>query len=265
MKKIILATRTKGGEKDFKECVKKLDIRFERDNFIKNYYIISDWETKKNFEEIKDSVYKIYDKNPIRPTAFNDVLKQLNENKDEKGEFHLLTYSKEVDLREENIKRMIEEIEKEEDRLIVVGYRLKDNVLNNEERLSYEDTIAYKVPWNTCALWNKKFVYGDRVKKLRFDEICDKNDLGTLEVTVYDHQITTNYEGMEDGLVIAEFITKNKRLRYKLIGDEPLDWQIDGENRRFKQKVKMARKSIVLTTFMNIKGYSIDKLMKAEL
>lgn len=266
MRKVILVTRT--DKKDFDKCQVILKERFRESNLIKKIYIICDDKNKKGFRIgiIECEVIFDNDKKPTRPTSFNLVIEELNKDKNKKNKYHLLTYSKEVDLRKENIEKMIKEIENDKDHLIVVGYRLRDNVLSPEEQSSYKDTIAYKVPWNTCALWNKKFVYGNETEKLRFDKICDKNNLGNLEVTVYDHQVITKYEGMEDGLAIAELITRNEGLKYELIGDNYLSWWIDiDENRKFKQKVKMARKSIVLATFMNIKGYSINKLMEAEL
>lgn len=126
---------------------------------------------------------------------------------------------------------------------------------------------TFKVPWNTCALWNQKFVYGIGTKRLRFDRICEKNrnQLGKLMVKVNDKLCPTNYEGMEDGLAIAELVTKNSGLKYRLI-KKALFWNIEGgEKRVIKQKKKMARKNIVLSTFIQIKGYSIDKLVKAAI
>jgi len=268
MEKVILATRTKTKNvEELNAFVEKLEKEFGRYDVIEKIYVICN----QNEEKIKikkgncEVIYEDNNKDPIRPTAFNVVLKKMKDDR-KNGKYHLLTYSKEVDLREENIVEMINEIEKDKNNLIVVGYRLRDNVLSPEEQLLCDDTIAYKVPWNTCALWNKKFVYGEGSKRLKFDEICDKNNLGKLEVKVHDYQVITDYEGMEDGLAIAEIVTKNKGLRYKLIGDNYLSWWIDfDEKRRFKQKVKMARKSIVLTTLMNIKGYSIDRLIEAGL
>ena len=70
---------------------------------------------------------------------------------------------------------------------------------------------------------------------------------------------------MEDGLAIAELVTKNNLLKYKLIKKE-LFWNIEGDEKRITDhKVKMARKNIVLSKFMNIKGYSIDKLIRAAI
>jgi hypothetical protein len=259
MNKIILATRT---DKDsFEECKKKLKEKFGDIKLIEKIYIVCDKE-KETFILGGVNGEVIYDKKPTRPTVFNKILDKLIGTKR-----HLLTYSKEVDLRKENIENMIKEVENNKN-LIVTGYRLRDNVLNNEEQSMYEKGIAYQVPWNTCALWNKRFVYGKGNEKLHFDEICenDKNHFGELRVKVNGVQMITNYEGMEDGLAIAELVSKNKDLKYKLLGDNELHWEIDNnEERRLKQKIKMARKSIVLTSFINERGYSIDKLGGASL
>ncbi len=278
--KIAIATRTYND--GYEECVKKLKELFKINSISKDYiiskgYIICDLDDKKLEEENKkeDSKIKvIFDKKPTRATAFNLVIKKLNDelDKDEnKGnKYHLLTFSKEVELREENIERMIEEIEKKKE-LIVVGYRLMDNVLSEEECGQFANGnkndnygIAYQVPWNTCALWNKEFVYGENERRLIFDEICEKNQLGHLYVKVNDALIETEFEGMEDGLAIAALVSNNENLKFKLI-DERLPWRIEGDYKRImKHKIKMARKNIVLSAFMNIKGYSIDKLREAN-
>ncbi len=98
-----------------------------------------------------------------------------------------------------------------------------------------------------------------------FDEICENNQLGNLYVQIYDALVETKFKGMEDGLAIARLVYNNKDLKYKLI-DKELLWNIDKDYKRiFKHKVKLARKNIVLSTLINIKGYSIDKLMEAKI
>lgn len=70
----------------------------------------------------------------------------------------------------------------------------------------------------------------------------------------------TGYKGMEDGLAIAKLVTNNPGLKYKLIPKE-IYWNIMGDKKKAEEhKIKMARKNIVLSTFINIKGYSINKL-----
>ena len=271
---IVIATSTYG--EGYDECVKKLEGLLKT-NSISKGYIICDLDNKKLEEEGKkeDSKIKvIFDKKPIRATAFNLVIDELNKDENKGNKYHLLTFSKEVELREENIERMIKEIEKKEElkeELIVVGYRLIDNVLSEEECGQFANGnknnnygIAYQIPWNTCALWNKEFVYGENERRLIFDEICEKNQLGYLDVRVNGVLVKTEFEGMEDGLAIAALVSNNKDLKFKLI-DKRLPWRIiENCERRMKHKIKMARKNIVLSTFMSVKGYSIDKLMEAK-
>ena len=261
MTKIVLATRTtKDG---YNDCIKGLE-RFKDNSNIEKIYIICNLR-KRIFKIGNINHQLLFDENPIRQTSFNRVIEKLNKNKSK--QYHLLTFSKEVGLRNEDIEKMINTLR---NNLIVVGYRLKDNILSGEELRLYTNGensnnvgIAYQVPWNTCALWNRRFVYGVGKEELKFDEICEKehNQLGKLIVKVDKDYECTNYVGMEDGLAIAELVTKNKDLKYKLI-KKPLSWSIN-ENNKKDHKIKMARKNIVLSTFINIKGYSIDKLREA--
>ncbi|MBU3924818.1 hypothetical protein KJ575_00220 [Patescibacteria group bacterium] len=263
--KIILATRT--DKNSYEKCLKDIEHRFVNNQSIEKIFIICD----QNIPDTESGKIKtIFDLNPTRQTAFNLVIEKLRE--DQNNKFHLLTFSKEVGLQNKYIDKMIKIID-DSDNLIVVGYRLKDNILNDSEVKLYSNGdlqngnvgIAYQVPWNTCALWNKKFVYGKDKKKLIFDEICEEknNQLGHLYVKVNDALIETEFEGMEDGIAIAALISNNENLKFKLI-DERLCWKIVGDcKRETNHKIKMARKNIVLSTFMNIKGYSIDKLREA--
>ncbi len=272
--KIVLATRT--DKNSFALCKKIIEERFSKCKTIQKIYFICDSDN--NISNIGNIACKVLlHQYPTGPTAFNSVIYELNKEKkeDKSNFFHLLTYSKEVKLQYAEIDNMIKALENDKDKLIVVGYKLRDNVLSDRELRLYsngscqnnDEGIAYKVPWNTCALWNKKFVYGVGTKKLRFDEICEKNknQLGELKIKVNNDLLLTDYEGMEDGLAIAELVTNNNGLKYKLIENE-LSWFIEGDGEDvIKQKKKMARKNIVLSTFMNIKGYSIEKLMRAAI
>jgi len=149
----------------------------------------------------------------------------------------------------------------------VVGFRLGDNILNKKEIEFYRNGfgVAYQVPWNSCALWNKKFVYGKGQDQLRFDEICDENQFGKAMVKLGDNYEATNYEGMEDGLAIAELATKNPELKFKLLEEELYCNVLGDEEVIKKHKIKMARKNLVLSFFINIKGYSSESLRKAKL
>jgi hypothetical protein len=259
--KIILATRTKSNSYD--DCIEGIKARFNKDfGKISSICIVCD-SNKKNFDIEGIPVEVVFNKDPIKACAFNSVIDKLNKECSE--HHHLLTFSKEVDLKAENIEKMISEIK---ENIIVAGYRLKDNILGETEANIYangdltgEDIgIAYKVPWNTCALWNKKFVYGTGKQRLWFDEICESenNQFGVLLIKGF--QDKTEYEGMEDGLAIAKLVYDDSDLKCKLIKN-PLPWTISGDDsRKMKHRLKMARKNIVLSTFINIKGYSVEKL-----
>lgn len=261
--KIVIATRT---EKDgLEECKEKM-INLLKHKLVAKAYIIYDKEDSCP-DGIKILVNKKPSTKPTRETAFNQVIEELREDKS-KAQYHLLTFSKEVELDDKNIDRMISEIRTG---VIVVGYRLFDNVLSEKESKQFSNRhnsddfgIAYQVPWNTCALWNKKFVYGENEKELKFDEICEDNQLENFRVKVDGVFMETEYKGMEDGLAIAKLVSSNDNLKFKLI-NERLPWRIDEDReRRIKHKIKMARKNIVLSKFMEMKGYSIDKLMAAK-
>jgi len=267
--KIILATRAKANSYD--ACLWELKKRFNN-NFgkISKIYIVCD--ANKNITEINGIPAEvIFNKRSIKACAFNSVIDRLNEENDKR--FHLLTFSIEVDLKSENIEKMISEINQDKENTIAAGYRLKDNILGETEANIYangdlmgEDIgIAYKVPWNTCGLWNKKFVYGTGKQRLWFDEICESenNQFGALSIKGF--QDKTEYEGMEDGLAIAKLIYDNSNLKCKLIKN-PLLWTISGDDeRKLKHRLKLARKNIVLSAFINIKGYSIEKLNSAAI
>ena len=272
--KIVIATRTKDEgtcDRYFRECVEKLEYLLGINLVSKGYIIYNNEDRKVNNSKIE----VIYDKNPTRATAFNLVIKKLNDELNEgenKEKYNLLTFSKGVELQEENINEMLMEIENE-DKTIVAGYRLVDNILSEKEYKQFANGdkndnygIAYQVPWNTCALWSKEFVYGNKGRKLIFDEICEDNQLGHLYVKMNGVLVETEFKGMEDGLAIAALVSNNKNLnlKFKLI-DERLPWRVDKDFEAvLNHKIKMARKNKVLTTFIEKERYSIDELMKAK-
>jgi len=260
--KIVLATRT--DQDGLKECVEKIE-RLLTFGYIAKGYIVYKGDPK-----IENNIVFVHDDNPTRESAFQLVIDSLQDDfKNSGNKYHLLTFSKEVEFNSGNIEKMLSEIEQG---IIVVGYKLCDNVLSERETRQFgggenfdDYGVAYQVPWNTYALWNKEFVYGSGDKKLIFDKMCEGNQPGNLEVVVNGIIIKTDYKGMEDGLAIARLISKDPDLKFKLI-DEILPWRIDEKfERRLKHKVKMARKNAVLSHLINVNGYSIDKLMESKI
>lgn len=266
--KIILATRTK--KENFVDCKKKLEKLFNKNNTIETIekiYIICDSEEDSfNIGNIKCNV--LFNREPIGPTAFNSVIDELNKEKeDTKKNYHLLTYSKEVGLKQTDIKMLITEINSNSD-LLVVGYKFEitDEKLNNELEGYYhnKNLIAYRIPWNTCAIWNFN-LFNKYVSK--FDEITAINPFNPIEVSIDGICSQTDHRGMEDGLAIAEAVSKsNKKIKYKLLKRPLLNWEVnssDGEIKRHGQK--LARKETVLRNFMAVRNYSVKDLENAEI
>lgn len=261
--KIVLATRT--DQDGLNECIEKIE-RLLVFGYIAKGYIIYKGDSK-----TENDIVFIHDDKPTRESAFQLVLEKLRSDdfQETENKHHLLTFSKEVEFNEKNIERMLSEIEQG---IAVVGYRLCDNVLSENETKQFAGGenfdgygIAYQIPWNTLALWNKEVVYGSGDKELMFDKICESNSFGDLEVVVNEITMKTGYKGMEDGLAVARLVSKNSDLRFKLI-DERLPWRIDEKfERRLKHKIKMARKNEVLGHLMNMKGHSVDKLISAKI
>ena len=239
--KIVLATRTSYDEYD--DCIERIKRlkSSSTGNVIHKVYIISN--LRKEDVKTDENIEIVFDQNPPRSTAFNLIIDRLR--KEQGEEYHLLVFSKEVEFDYSHITRMTEELNKDIDHLIVVGYSLRDNILSDEEYKLYSNDIngnkgiAYQAPWNTCALWNKKFIYSKGKESLRFDEICEKekNQLGELMVKIDGKPETTNYKGVEAGLAIAGFVTRNNKLKFKLIEDK-LAWNIKGDEKKIKEHKK---------------------------
>ena len=142
-------------------------------------------------------------------------------------------------------------------KLLVVGYcfKTKNKFLNNIIQKNYSDknNLAYRVPWNTCCIWNlnlfKKYI-------VNFDEITNAEIKCNLEITYKGNVLKTEYKGMEDGLAIAKAASMYS-IKFKLL-DKKLNWKTNDEK-------KLLRKDIVLRTFMTIRGYSVKDLLSAEI
>jgi len=266
--KVIVATRT--NISGLSDCITALEGMKDY-ACIECFYVICN----KDKEECKvgnKAVHILPDSKPTRPTAFNTVLQALRENSKD-SQAHLFTFSKEVMAEEKHIKAMLAKLT---GTTLVVGYKLHDNVLSDKEYQIYsnmsqgESGIAYLVPWNTCAIWNSECILAGSSSGLWFDEICesDSNQLGVLKIKIDGQEKETDYKGMEDGLAIAHLLStdKFKDWKYKLIEGKPPKWIIpDDLGNGAGQRIKMARKNIVLSTFMNIRGYSIERLRQARL
>lgn len=258
--KIVFITRTKS-EEDFTNA--KL-IRLIKEVYlseIKDIYVLSNFEdSNKKIDSIPIRVIKDYD--PISPISFNTVFERL---KKENALFDaIFLCSKEILIKKYHINKMTNYLKNKN--LLVVGYAFKirqDEELNKELQWYYSKKrfIAYRIPWNTCALW--KF---DEFKKIeKFDEITIKNPFSPLQVCIDNVCHLTDHRGMEDGLAIAKAATKNPNLKYKLIKDGILpNWAINPKKIK-EHRQKLARKDTVLRNFMAIRNYSEEDLLNAEL
>jgi hypothetical protein len=216
-----------------------------------------------------------FDEKPTRPCGLNVALELLT--RDESRDCHLFTFSKEVEVTSVHLLDLLRRMGS----AVAAGYRLRDNVTSEAEMHVFsnalrqplgaaeEPGLAYCIPWNTCMLWNSDVVLGGNGSpRLRFDELCEDNQLGSLAVSVEGREIQTPYKGMEDGLAIARLLSfPANRHRTCLLCDfegQPLSWNVSSdEAKRQEHKAKMARKNIVLSAFMGMKGYSVERLREA--
>jgi len=260
MNNVIFITRVKGTKDLDRDKLLKRLIENVYEYGITNIYVInSDKDTKGKIGKI--SVEFVYNNKPTGPISINTVLRKI---KNKPKAF--LVCSKEVGLEIDNIETLVREIRTEN--LLVVGYKfmIKNRKLNDELQDFYENDqlIAYKVPWNTCAIWNYK-LFADSVGK--FDEITVRNPSGQLGVTVDGEGFQTDHRGMEDGLAIAEASSKKKRKRiyFKLL-DDYLFWKVESDyDKRLDHRKKLARKDTVMRNFMGVKNYSVEDLEKSEM
>jgi hypothetical protein len=259
--KTIFITRTES-EKDFEKLIKL--IQTVKKSGINDIYILSNFN-KDNYLISNIPVTVICDKKPTSAISINTALQKIK--KDDINPDAFLISSKEVDLTKEKTKKLVEEIEAN-DNLLVVGYKLemKSGRLDKELKDYYanESLIAYKVPWNTCAMWNYK-LFDEYVSK--FDEISAKNPFAKISVCVDNVCYETEHEGMEDGLAIAKATSRKRKPKifFKLL-DNHLVWNISlGKEAELKHRKKLARKDKVMVNFMAIRNYSVEDLLNAEM
>jgi hypothetical protein len=219
--------------------------------FVENIFVLGPEEM--NEENIPESIRKkvkiVWQSDPISPISMNSALERIQQ--DNINLDYFIVASKEVIVSSEDFSKLIN-IMQNNSFLLVAGYRfqLKDKSLDYDLKKRYrnKDLIAFRVPWNTCAIWNyryfKKYVSC-------FDEITLGNS-GDLK-------------GMEDGLAIAKASMKNPKLKFHLIQTRRLDWKIGKQQKDKDSHIeKICRKEESLRTFMKDTGCTEDALLQAE-
>ena len=153
--------------------------------------------------------------------------------------------SPEVELNDDHVKKMSDVLTKNP-KMLVIGYALEAELDDPEKWMKGHDienkSDAYKVPWNTCAMWNAdlflKYV-GD------FHIICDCSEfLGFKE--------GIKLRGMEDALAIALAQQKNFKIKAGLIKN-PLPWDVNIQKSKDHIE-KMKRKGLVYEKYKTIFG-----------
>lgn len=232
-------------------------------------YIICDELSESKLSSLKnDKIELIVCKgDPTGPTSPNLAIEKLSEGKIDA----FMIVSKEVNISNADIELLRTTIQSDSN-LLATGYRFKIKLkdeetidgpvvtkLNNELNDYYDDVfIAYKVPWNTCVIWNSE-LFKKHVGK--FDEITENKSGRELNVCIDNVCYSTKHQGMEDGLAIAKATFNNSDIKYKLIEKETLTWEID-KTKITEHRKKLARKETVMRNFMKEKGYSEVGLLK---
>ena len=264
---MFLITRIKELDDKKIESFKKWLLKVSLEE-IKKIFIISDKESEaklKKLANLDKRIKFIEDENPTSPISMNMAIRNEEFIKGDPEGFIIV--SKEVALGKNDIKKLISELRKNNN-ILCVGYKFKIKKGNKEINKVKKDlksfyskkSLAYRVPWNTCIIWNyslfKKYV-------VRFDEICNKNPFGKLNVCVDNVVKETEYKGMEDGLAIAKaFSSREAKIKFKLL-DKKLKWDLKVKDIS-KQRIKLARKNEVLLNFMALRNYSVDDLLKSK-
>lgn len=256
---IALISRDIGEKEISKELRKQIDNLIVRlNNYNIKAYIVA------KFEKEDGKIKFIKSSDPANSVSMNLALDYIKRRGDFSPEAFFI-WSKEVCFESGDVDRLANEI-KNNKNLLVVGYKFKhtDGDANKVLNGNYEkkDLIAYRVPWNTCAMWNYE-LFSKYVGK--FDEITLGNyPFQNIPVIVNETIKTTEHKGMEDGLAIAQAASKSKDIKFKLIEGMKLNWDIrDGKTEQhFK---KLARKESVMRNFMAMRNYSVEDLKNAEI
>lgn len=234
------------------------------------YVICNEIKDKKKLNEkfkkikIDHKIKFVNNKRPISSISMNSAIKKLPTDTD----FFIIA-SKEVTLSEKNIETLIKTIKKYlnmKQKILVVGYKFRTEIKGNkkldeelQEKYNDNDLIAFKVPWNTCAIWNYDLFTRYVIK---FDNITDPKEPRKIELLIDKVSCKTDKKGMEDGLAIAKAVLIEPKIKYHLIDinkNSPL-WKVNPDKIPVHRK-KLARKDIVLRNFMVIRGYS-EKILK---
>ncbi|OGE90558.1 MAG: hypothetical protein A3J07_02545 [Candidatus Doudnabacteria bacterium RIFCSPLOWO2_02_FULL_49_13] len=231
-------------------------------------YILSGFDFDDEINKSKKlSIEIIKVDDPISPVSINSVLEYMNKTRNDPEA--LFIFSQETVFTTENIQALITELQNKET-LLVAGYKFeivedrgKINQKLNDELKSYyanEDLIAYRVPWNTCAIWNY-----DLFKQYigKFDEITmGRYPFFQFPVTIDGVSSLTDHKGMEDGLAIAKAASQSRNIHFKLL-PTALPWKVT-EDKINNHRKKLARKDYVMRNFMAMRNYSIEALEAAE-
>ncbi|MFH1207007.1 MAG: hypothetical protein V1668_00165 [Patescibacteria group bacterium] len=255
MKKIALITRTKINE--LSECLVFTRKCLSEFKIKQGYICVTGLITASPTISSSDGeIQYLYTRSEGPSAVLNEVINKIG------NKFDYFIISKEVKIKKADFQKMREIINRKNHKVLVIGYKLQDKIKETGEEITEKKDqkgIAFKVPWNTCALWNSK-LFTTYVEK--FDEICD-GKLGEIVLSQFRPPRITKIEGMEDGLGIAKVANIPKSLGVKVILiDKYLDWVFSQEkpDRIWKQETKMARKSIVLSELMRIRNYCEGKL-----
>lgn len=227
-------------------------------------YVVTKFEGEN--KEIKTKFIK--SNNPISPVAINLALERIKRENEFKPDAFFV-WSREVCIESGDVNELADELNKNNN-LLVAGYKFKhigNEKVNGklEEYYANKNLIAYRVPWNTCAMWNYE-LFDKYIGK--FDEITlGDYPFQNISVIVDGEIKTTEHKGMEDGLAIAQAVSNpkdgSKDIKFKLV-KKTLNWYIrDGKTENHLKK--LARKEMVMRDFMAMRNYSIEDLERAEM
>lgn len=260
--KIVFITRAKAlNDEKKKDSFRKWIHVFVGNKQIVKTYIISDQLSKDSLKLNDDRIeFIVPAADPTTTTSMNLAIAMLQ------GMDAFMVVSKEVKISQKAIKKLISETKNHKNRLVTgCKFRLTDKNLNHELEEYYKNkgSIAYQVPWNTCAIWRID-LFKKYVKK--FDEITTGDKFDPINVCIDNVCQSTDHKGMEDGLAIAKAATLcGTDVKFKLLNQPLVLWDIEmAHGKVTDHRKKLARKEMVLRNFMAVRDYSVDDLLKAK-